>query len=189
MPQPVDLDYQFELMRQSPSDTNEHLQTLKTLAQNCNHCTEFGVRWVVTTWALLAARPQRLVSYDYETNIAMLHNIEIVKLTAQANNISFDFYEQDVIASGFTIEQTDLLYIDIGTDYAACKQAIEQHYTKVNKYIVVHGINVPRDIDGNPTNIGGPYQAAQEFLQANTNWSIELEDRAVHGLLVLKKVS
>lgn len=186
MAQAVDLDFQFELLKISPSDTNEHMQTLKDLASECALCTEFGVRYVVTTWALIAARPQQVTSYDIEVNDAMLYNIEVAKLTAQANGVTFNFYQQDVLATDFVIAQTDLLLVDLWAEYDTYKQVLNKHASKVNKYIAIHGINIPRDEDGNPT-YQGPKRAAQEFLAANGNWTTYLENSNVHGLLVLKK--
>ena len=47
-----------------PSDINEHLPTLKKYAKECEHITEMGVRWVVSTYALLMGKPKKLISYD-----------------------------------------------------------------------------------------------------------------------------
>jgi len=45
-------------------DIREHLDTLREYASRCNSVTELGVRWVVSTWALMAGRPKRLTSFD-----------------------------------------------------------------------------------------------------------------------------
>ena len=54
------------------SDINEHLLAINELASGCEHITEFGVRNVVSTWALLAARPKRLVCYDIHDPITII---------------------------------------------------------------------------------------------------------------------
>ena len=46
------------------SDMYEHMPVLKAYSRECNHITELGVRWVVSTWAFLAAKPQDLVCMD-----------------------------------------------------------------------------------------------------------------------------
>lgn len=186
MPQATDLEYQFNVLKQSPSDTNEHMQTLRNLASECSICIEFGVRWVVTTWALVAARPQRVISYDITTNQTMQNNLAVLQLTAQQAGVQFDFYQQDVTASGFQIPQCDLLYIDIWPEYNLYYPALNNHFERVNKYIVVHGINNPRDVDGSPGTTG-PYLASEEFLLDHPNWTKHLETRNVHGLVVLKR--
>ena len=43
----------YEGLCSTPSDINEHLPTLKKYAEECEHITEMGVRWVVSTYALL----------------------------------------------------------------------------------------------------------------------------------------
>ena len=50
----------------SPSDINEHLPTLKRYADECEHITEMGVRWVVSTYAFLMSKPKKLVSIDID---------------------------------------------------------------------------------------------------------------------------
>ena len=45
---------QYERARSTPSDINEHCETLRRLASECEHATEFGMRHGVSTVALLA---------------------------------------------------------------------------------------------------------------------------------------
>jgi len=63
---PYHLDHAFEERCRRPSDINEHLVTLRDLAANCAHVTEFGVRKGVSTFALLHGQPNRLISYDIQ---------------------------------------------------------------------------------------------------------------------------
>lgn len=53
--------------RKVKSDINELLPHIVRFAQDVEHVTEFGVRDVVSTWALLAAYPKALRSYDIVT--------------------------------------------------------------------------------------------------------------------------
>jgi hypothetical protein len=46
------------------SDIFEHLPTLKRYAKECEHITEMGVRWVVSTYALMMGKPKKLISID-----------------------------------------------------------------------------------------------------------------------------
>ena len=57
---------QFQVRVKSPSDINEHLETIKKYASECKHITEMGVRSVVSTWAFLESKPKRLVSIDIQ---------------------------------------------------------------------------------------------------------------------------
>ncbi len=51
-----------------PSDINEHLPTIYKYAKLCDSVAEFGVRDVVSTYALAAALPKRLVGVDIFTS-------------------------------------------------------------------------------------------------------------------------
>jgi hypothetical protein len=48
---------------QIPSDINEHLITLKEYSEECDTITEMGVRWIVSTWALLSGNPKKNGKY------------------------------------------------------------------------------------------------------------------------------
>ena len=50
----------------TPSDINEHLPVLKELASQSDSVVEMGVRWVVSTFALLAGKPKSLTSMDIQ---------------------------------------------------------------------------------------------------------------------------
>ncbi len=49
-------------------DLREHLPTLRRLACQCAHVTEFGTRWGDAATAFLLGRPKKLVSYDTARN-------------------------------------------------------------------------------------------------------------------------
>jgi len=78
-----------------PSDINEHLPVLKDYAEKCDFVTEFGVRSVVSTWALIVARPLRVLSYDLVSpGDEMLCTIRAV---ANEANVNFEFRQADVL--------------------------------------------------------------------------------------------
>jgi hypothetical protein len=52
----------FNNLKSTPSDINEHLPTLLRYAQECDHITEMGVRWVVSTYAFVVASPKKIIS-------------------------------------------------------------------------------------------------------------------------------
>ena len=58
------LEQNYNKALNTPSDIYQHLPTLLKYGKECNHITEFGVRGIVSTWALLMAQPEKLISYD-----------------------------------------------------------------------------------------------------------------------------
>jgi hypothetical protein len=185
------LEY-FEHEKNKPTDINEHLETIKQYAEKCDHVTEMGVRSVVTTWAFLAAKPKRLVSFD----IKSCPIEEASRLAAEAG-ISFDFYIADTASPLLAIEETDLLFIDTWHIYDQLKEELKLHSSKVKKYIVLHDtttfayngeghvytecrikINQPPK---------GLWPAIEEFLSINPEWT--LHERFTHnnGLTILAR--
>ena len=96
-----------------PSDIHEHLPTLKRYAEECDHITEMGVRWVVSTYALLMGKPKKLISYDInpiDSNVIQ----EMVK-----NDTDFEFRVANTL--NLEIEETDLLFLDTWHAYDQLK--------------------------------------------------------------------
>lgn len=60
----VDLNQKVNEIYRTPSDINQHIPAIIEYGSKCNHITEMGVRWVVSTWAWLATAPKKLIAYD-----------------------------------------------------------------------------------------------------------------------------
>lgn len=162
-----------------PCDTNQLFPTLRAYAEKCKHVTEFGVRGVFTTWAFLAARPEKLVSYDIEYN----PNIEGARKEAALGNVPFEFRLENTLDA--VIEPTDLLFIDTTHTYAHLKVELERHASSVSKYILIHDVVSfgEKGADGGR----GEDQAISEFLAGHPEWSV-LERLAIsNGLAVLER--
>jgi hypothetical protein len=56
--------YKYEQLRNTPSDINEHLPTLKKYTEECDTIVEMGVRSIISTWAFLAGNPKKITSLD-----------------------------------------------------------------------------------------------------------------------------
>jgi hypothetical protein len=167
---------------QETSDINEHLPVLKQYAEKCNHITEFGVRWVVSTYAFMMGRPKKLRSYDI-TPIEN-HNVsreDLISL-AKENDVDFEFIEGDTLQ--INIEETDLLFIDTWHTYDQLKKELELHNNKVRKYIILHDTTTFGKVgEGHPV---GLWPAVEEFLNINNNWVIEEKLENNNGLTILK---
>jgi cephalosporin hydroxylase len=165
----------------TPSDINEHLPTLKKYADECNHITEFGVRWVVSTYALLMGKPKKMISYDIDFCETELLK-EIVK-----NDTDFQFIIGDTLK--IEIEETDLLFIDTLHTYEQLKSELILHSPKVKKYIIMHDTTV-YETEGECVNgitQRGLWPAIEEFLNENPNWKILERFENNNGLTILKK--
>lgn len=181
--------------KNNPSDINEHIETLKNYATECEHITEMGVRSVVSTWAFLEANPKKLISIDI--NDCPIQ--EAAKLAGEAG-IEFQFIKSSTLE--MEIEETDLLFIDTWHVYQQLKKEFELHADKARKYIILHdtttfgengegiastNINiVTGQIEAIPHK--GLWPAVEEFLDSNTKWKLKERYTNNNGLTVLERV-
>lgn len=175
------------------SDINEHLPTIKQYCSECDHITEMGVRDVVSTWAMLASNPKKMISYD----IVRHKNVDQVEQLTKEYNIDFTFYTEDTLKC--EIEQTDLLLIDTLHTYNQLINELKRHSHKVNKYIILHDTvsfgqkdeNIYQhasDLVKSQTKTKqGLNQAVNDFLLENTNWKIDKVYTNNNGLTILKR--
>jgi hypothetical protein len=178
------------------SDINEHLPTLKKYASECDHITEMGVRWVVSTFALLEGNPKTLISIDIldpRTNIEWnskfnsKERLETIISSCNNSNINYKFILGDTRA--LEIEKTDLLFIDTLHDYEQLKCELKLHADKVKKYIIFHDTVSFRNKNESGT-VGeknGLYPAIEEFLSENAHWVVHEVFTNCNGLTVLKR--
>jgi len=165
-----------------PSDIHEHLPTLKRYAEECEHVTEMGVRWVVSTYALLMGKPKKMISYDIN-GINWQPIAEMVK-----GDTEFEFKVANTLH--LEIEETDLLFIDTLHNYNQLKGELEIHGNKANKYLVFHDTTsfeyFGESYNGN---IGerGIWYAIEEFLEANPHWELAERFTNNNGLTILKR--
>jgi hypothetical protein len=180
-----------------PSDINEHLTTLKKYSEECDTVTEMGVRWIVSTWALLFGNPKKMTSIDLNHPSVFGGNIDDVYNAVKETSIDFTFIESDSLK--INIEPCDLLFIDTWHDYLQLKQELTRHHNNVNKYIILHDTNTfgyedePLDwnnIEVIETNLPkGLCPAIDEFLMTNKDWILWERKPNNNGLTVLKKIN
>lgn len=181
----------------TPSDINEHLPVLKKYAEECDIIMEMGVRWIVSTWALLAGNPKKLTSLDLYNPSKFGGNIQEVYNAASNHGIGFEFIEHDSLT--YNIEECDLLFIDTWHDYLQLKKELFRHHTKAKKYIILHDtvsygftnedLIISGDHSKTETNLPkGLVPAIEEFLMWNKEWVIWEKRANNNGLTVLKKI-
>jgi hypothetical protein len=164
-------------------DIIEHLPTLKQYAEQCSHVTEMGTRAIISTWALLAGHPQKMISYDVVHPLVHGGDLSLVYSECKEEGIEYEFILADVLKT--EIEDTELLFIDTWHIYRQLKQELKLHSEKVRKYIILHdtatfGINGE---DGGE----GLLKALNEFLEISPEWKIEKVFTNNNGLTILKR--
>jgi hypothetical protein len=154
------------------SDINEHLPTLKKYTEECNHVTEMGVRWVVSTYAFMMGKPKKIISYDIESIEKWGTEKKFLVDLAKDNGIDFDFCIANTL--NIEIEETDLLFIDTLHNYNQLKKELDLHGNKSNKYIIFHDTTT-FEWDGESYKGGkevGLWPAIDDFLKENEHWVI-----------------
>ena len=181
----MDINQKLSSLVETPSDINEHLYTLKGYAEGCKHITEMGVRHVVSSWAFLAAKPEKLVCIDINDC-----PIDEIATMAKENKITFQFIKDSTIRDDFTIEPTEFLFIDTWHVYPQLKQELEKHACNVSKYIAFHDtFTFGFENEGKyPSNPKGLRAAIVEFLNNNEDWQMASTYDHNNGLTIIKKV-
>ena len=167
-----------------PSDINEHLPTLKKYAEECDHITEMGVRWVVSTFAFMMGKPKKLISIDIDP--VEKHGIQTIDLISLAKTagVEFEFVLGDT--TEIEIEETDFLFIDTLHTYTQLKKELALHPSKVKKYIGFHDTTTFAQV-GEYKEVG-LWPAIEEFLNSNPEWVIAEKFENNNGLTILKRI-
>lgn len=187
----MSIDEMYKLKCSIPSDINELMCYLKEYAEKCEHITEMGVRNPTSTYAFLAARPKKLISYD----IGRYPEVDEVESLAKAENLDFTFILQDVLEAD--IEETDFLFIDTFHTATQLERELARHSDKVRKYIGMHDTTTffevgeisYESVAGKGTNCGrGLRYALEPFLANNPQWKIVLKLEFNNGLTIIEKI-
>lgn len=158
----------YELMRDTPSDINQHLPVLLEYYNKCEHITEFGTRSCVSLYAALASNAKKVVAYD----IADVNVPNVEKLTfICANDLEVE------------IGETDFLFIDTKHDYEQLKAELACHSGKVKKWIGLHDTFFYARRGESSSK--GLLDAIEEFLRENLNWTLCYHSDDNNGLTII----
>lgn len=172
------LQQKFEEAKAKTIDMASFMDTLKDYAGHCEHITEFGVRGIISTWALLSGAPKRMVSYDVVSPSEHGARIEDVYEVANENAISYEFRIQSSLDA--EIESTELLFIDTLHTYDQLSAELSRHADKASKYIICHDSSACPEVK----------MAIEDFLaKPDCNWSVEKEMTEWPGLLIMRNKS
>ncbi len=177
---PSGIEAHFRHAVAKPSDLNEHLVTLRRLASQCEHITEFAKTYQTSTLAFLAGGIGKLVNISpYDCPGCQANFIdkirgrsEFVHLTADSKAIP-------------PIETTDLLFIDSEHHAKQLRAELALHADSVRTWIVLHD-TAKFGVKGSDKG-AGLLIALDEFLAAHPEWSIVERYEFNHGLIVLQR--
>ena len=189
---------QGTLYRRGIVDINEHLPTLRKYASQCEHVTEMGTRFAISTFALIMGKPKKFISIDMNYHFFKPHEAEIVSF-AEACGTPFQFVEADVLK--IDIEQTDMLFIDTLHTYNQLSKELRKHEKSVNKWIVLHDTitfgqrdedfylngEISEEIKHDSISKRGLYNALIDFLAENNNWKIKEHFTNNNGLTIIER--
>lgn len=170
-----ELDQWYERAKNTPSDINEHAESLYSLAAYEDHVVEFGVRHGVSTVALLAAQPKRLTVYDVQ------RQPEVAELERLKGDCDFRFNLASSIL--VEIEPCDVLFIDTQHTAKQLHAELTLHQAKVGRFIAMHDTEVFGDHgdDGGK----GLKVAISSFLAKHPNWRVYSHAANNNGFTVL----
>lgn len=165
------------------SDINEHLPTLKRYAEQCDSVVEMGVRFVVSTWAFLAAKPKSLISIDIQHPETLGVSLETIYRALEGIDTKFEFRLENTLTN--EIEECDLLFIDTLHTYEQLIQELRRHGNKAKKYLIFHDtttFGVVSELGGRGLNL-----AISEFMLDNTHWITDKIYENNNGLTILRR--
>ena len=173
------LEQLYKIAAEAASDINEHVPTLRSLASQCQHVTEFGVRTGVSTTGLLAGQPQRLVSIDLN------ESPQARGLSAVKGKTDFRFMLGD--STQVEIEETDLLFIDTKHTGSHLAAELAKHHGKVRKWIAFHDTTI-FGVKGED-NQDGLLIALRDFCRERKEWAVIRHDMNNHGFTVISRIA
>jgi hypothetical protein len=200
-----ELEAQYQLACTTPSDINEHISVLRSLAAECSSVVEMGVRSMVSSWGILKGLSEsksRSRSYiGIDINPPPLSIFNLAKEFSHKNNISFVFcqgHNKDI-----DINPTEMLFIDTLHVYFQLTYELEKFSPKVSKYIAMHDTgDTDTYEDPNPyygdrnvypglcdPNKRGMWQAVLDFLERHPEWVLQERRTNNYGFTVLKRVN
>jgi len=170
----IDLEEKIKNLKTENCDICEHFSVILKYGQQCEHITEFGVRWITSTWGWLSSKPKKLVCYDIEDPSKWGANIVDVYDTAKEINVDFSFIQENSL--NIENEETYLLFIDTEHTYEQLSKELKLHGNKSRKFLAFHD-----------TAMYPLRKAVEEFMNENQHWFIKEDHINNNGFMVLKR--
>lgn len=169
----------YEEYCRQKSDINEHLPILKRLAAQCRHITEFGFRTGISTVALIAAEPEKVITYDIDPSC--LQTYKILKPYADSLGVELEFHVTDT--GTLIAPETDMLFIDTWHNAIQIEKELLFSGNRAKKFIAFHD-TVTFGVVGEKGG-EGILRPINQFLENNKHWKVKHEYFNNNGLLVI----
>jgi hypothetical protein len=198
------LRLQYDLASSQPTDINEHLFALRSLAMQCSSVVEIGLRGMVSTWGILQGLSESASSVRLYFGIDLAppspHILRLGRQLAECNNIAFHFVQANDMH--VMIPPTEMLFIDSLHTYCHLTYELETFSPHVSKYIAMHDTSAPwgevddctywGDYSEYPPEYSrekkGLWPAVEDFLLRHPEWSLYQRSFNNHGFTILKRV-
>lgn len=169
-----------------PSDINEHLPLLRSLAEQCEHVTEFGLRWASgSTIAFIAAQPQVFVSWDISPRFVISQAVADLVVDAEGSRTRFEPRVGSTL--DVTIELTDLLFIDTYHVARQLQAELARHGERARRFLAFHD-TATFGLVGEDGSTPGLRTAIRDFQQNHFPlWRVHTDTDACNGLIVLER--
>lgn len=160
----------YQAVCAEPSDISEHLPTLRIYAEQSSRILELGTRYGTSTTALLAGRPDVLISVD----VSPCRNATLLQERGEAD---LRFVTADSLEWNSLHDSYDLLFIDTEHTFSQVTAELGRFAPLVTHWIILHDtVSFPPVMD-----------AVQEYLRQNPAWSMIENHRNNNGLAVLER--
>lgn len=163
-----------------PSDIQNHLPILRAYAENSESIVELGFRGGVSTSALVAGKPKRLMIVDWDKEPYRINRERLDEIiqSGEEQGMTVTFTSADSLS--VDIPLCDMMFLDTFHTYEHLYLELIKHTPKVSKYLLIHDTDEPI--------CPGMFCAIEDFLMSNSYW--RLADRYTDrpGLTVLERI-
>lgn len=203
-----EIENHYNELTGAASDINQHLPVLRSLASECEHMTELGVRFVVSSWAFAMGGVDRIRNKLHFTYISgditkqpQVNDFENVMKKCPA--MKYQFIEGDDLKTQY--EKTDLLFIDTWHVYRQLIKELQHLSPLARKYIVLHDTSLFATRDEDIAGHGGKAEdaslyngvapksglwvAVEDFLSQNKKWRVRNRLTNNNGLTILERIA
>jgi len=210
-----EINNKYKQLCETPSDINEHLETLSFYASKSNSIAELGVRGFVSTYALLDG----LLKNNSEIKKIDCYDILPLEIPDNLNRCCFEtnidltthFAVSDLDVD-ITDKVYDMIFIDTFHCYPHCYLELKKFEKRTNKFIILHDTEIDSETsecvrlgyeEQHYTTLINQYNglgftaddfkkglkyALDRFLKENIQWKIWSQAKNNNGLTILKYV-